>query len=367
MKFVSAVPTPSLAASQRSFKSNPIHPSMFSPPTSRLPAVLSGLRLPIVAAPMFIASGVELVLAQCDAGICGSFPALNARSSEQLDDWLARISHHPANATRPYAVNLILHQTNTRLDADLALCVKHRVPLLLTSQRAPDDAVAAAHAYGGMVFHDVTSVKHAHKAVQAGVDGVILVCAGAGGHAGTLSPFALFSEVRKIFDGPIALAGAITSGADILAALSLGADLVYMGTRFLATTEAAVPQAYKDMVVRTHADDIVYTNAISGARANYLRPSLAAAGFDLEALLEFDPRKKYVASPQREKPKAWKDIWSAGQGVGGISEIQTVAHCIQQLEQEFVQAKQRLDHSFALSAQGTSRHAEVSTMEGTGR
>lgn len=334
---------------------------------SRLPAVLSGLRLPIVAAPMFIASGIELVLAQCQAGICGSFPALNARTSTELDDWLGRVSSHLESAPQAYAVNLILHQTNTRLDADLALCVKHRVPLLLTSQRAPHEVVAAAHAYGGLVFHDVTSVKHAQKAVQAGVDGIILVCAGAGGHAGTLSPFALFSEVRKIFDGPIALAGAITSGADILAAISLGADLVYMGTRFLATTEAAVPQAYKEMVLSAHADDIIYTNAISGARANYLRPSLASAGFDLDTLLEFDPQKKYVASPLREKPKAWKDIWSAGHGVGGISGIQTVANCIGQLEQEFVLAKQQLDRSFAQSVQGKSRNEWSPVVAGAGQ
>lgn len=329
---------------------------------ARIPAQLQNLRLPIIAAPMFIASGVSLVLAQCRAGICGSFPALNARSSQQLDEWLHEISEGLIDETNPYAVNLILHQTNTRLDTDLASCVKHRVPLLLTSQRSPEDAIAAARSYGGLVFHDVTTLRHAEKAVRADVDGIILVCAGAGGHAGSLSPFALFSEVRKIFSGPIVLAGAISTGFDILAAQALGASMVYMGTRFIATFEASVSDDYKKMVVSSTTEDIVYTNAISGARANYLRPSLAAAGFDLDNLLELDPAKRYVASPQREKPKAWKDIWSAGHGVGAISEVMSVAQCVDQLESELTLAKLQLDEVFARSV-NQRMHGKPLSME----
>lgn len=308
---------------------------------------LMELRLPVIAAPMFIASSVELVLAQCKAGVCGSFPALNARSPQLFDDWLVRISEGLDDPAQPYGVNLILHHSNDRLQADLDTCVRRKVPLLLTSQRSPDEAVAAAASYGGLVFHDVTTLHHAEKAVRAGVDGIILVCAGAGGHSGRLSPFALFAEVRGIFSGPIVLAGSISTGADILAAQALGASFVYMGTRFIATEEAAVPEGYKRMVIDAKAEDIIYTNAITGARANYLRPSLQAAGLDVDNLLELDPSKSYVASPKRDKPKAWKDIWSAGHGVGAISEVLSVSECVSRLESEYRAAKHRLDNEFA--------------------
>ncbi len=247
-----------------------------------LPPLLQRLKLPVIGAPMFIAGNPKLVAEQCKAGIVGSFPALNARPKEALDEWLAEIERalaaHPGAA--PYAVNQIVHKSNDRLEHDLEVCIRHKVPITITSLRAPNDVIPAIHAYGGIVLHDVINVRHAEKALEAGVDGLILVCAGAGGHAGTLSPFALIGEVRRFFDGPLVLSGAIASGSAILAAQAAGADLAYIGTRFLATPEASVPERYKDEILRSTAADIVYTDLFSGVHGNYLRHSVLAAGFD---------------------------------------------------------------------------------------
>ena len=300
-----------------------------------VPAALSTLRLPVIAAPMFIVSGIDLVIAESRAGIVGSFPSLNARPQETFDDWLSQIEEGLAGTSAPYAVNLVAHRSNDRLSGDLETCVRHRVPLLLTSLQAPGEVVQATHAYGGLVFHDVISLRHAEKAIEAGVDGLILVCAGAGGHGGALSPFALLQEVRSIYSGTIILAGAITSGASILAAQAMGADLVYMGTRFIATTEASAVPDYKQMLVDSSARDIVYTNLFSGVHGNYLRPTIAAAGLDPDRLPAPDAGKTYVAGHKREKPKAWKDIWGAGQGVGGITSIDDTAVVIDRLEAEY--------------------------------
>jgi nitronate monooxygenase len=300
------------------------------------------LRLPVIASPMFLVSGVELVLAQCNAGIVGSFPALNACPADALDEWLVRIKDGLAAAGNPapFAVNLIVHGSNERLSRDLEMCVRHEVPILITSLRPPGEVVAAVHSYGGLVFHDVTTLRHARKAAEQGVDGLILVCAGAGGHAGRLSPFALMAEVRRFFSGPIALAGAITSGDAILAAEVLGADFAYIGTRFIATQEANASTAYKQMIVESGAADIVYTDAVSGIHGNYLAPSLQAAGIDPSALPERSGEGAYVASERRSK--AWRDVWGAGQGVGGIEDVPSVAQCVARLEREYCEAHARL-------------------------
>ena len=307
-----------------------------------VPVALADLRLPVIAAPMFIVSGVELVIAESRAGIVGSFPSLNARPQDTFDDWLCRIEDGLAGTAAPYAVNLVAHRSNDRFAGDLETCARHRVPLLLTSLQAPGDAVAAAHAYGGLVFHDVISLRHAEKAIEAGVDGLILVCAGAGGHGGALSPFALIQEVRRIFAGTVVLAGAIATGDGILAAQAMGADLVYMGTRFIATEEANAAPEYKRMLVDCTARDIVYTNLFSGVHGNYLRPTIAAAGLDPDHLPAPEPGRTYVAGHKREKPKAWKDIWGAGQGVGGIDAVLPVADCVDRLEREYREAWARM-------------------------
>jgi nitronate monooxygenase len=302
------------------------------------------LRLPVIASPMFLVSGVELVLAQCKAGIVGSFPALNARPAGALDEWLVRIKDGLDAAKHldpaPFAVNLIVHGTNERLSCDLETCVRHEVPILITSLRPPGEVVAAVHSYGGLVFHDVTTLRHAQKAAEQGVDGLILVCAGAGGHAGRLNPFALLAEVRRVFSGPIALAGAITSGHGILAAQALGADFAYIGTRFIATQEANAAAAYKQMIVDCAAADIVYTDAVSGIHGNYLAPSLQAAGIDPSKPSERSGQGVYAAPERRSK--AWRDIWGAGQGVGGIEDIPSVAQCVARLEREYCEAHARL-------------------------
>jgi len=306
---------------------------------------MSRLRLPVIASPMFLVSGVELVLAECRAGIIGSFPALNARPIEVFDEWLCRIeeglaesaAHNPA----PYAVNLIVHRSNERLSADIETCAKHKVPLIITSLMPPAAVVQAAHSYGGLVFHDITTVRHAEKAAEQGVDGLIVVCAGAGGHAGKLSPFALLQEVRKVFKGHIVLAGSITSGESVLAAQALGADFAYMGTRFIATQESNAAEAYKQMIVDSAAKDIIYTDAISGIHGNYLAPSLVRAGLDPENLPKRDA-SSYQSAQRWNRPKAWKDIWGAGQGVGGIDGIPTVADCVARLEREYNDARARL-------------------------
>jgi len=309
-----------------------------------LPPVLQRLRIPVIAAPMFIAGNPKLVIEQCKAGIVGSFPALNARPKEALDDWLNEIEStlaaHPDAA--PYAVNQIVHKSNDRLEHDLETCIRHKVPITITSLRAPNDVIPLIHAYGGIVLHDVINVRHAEKALESGVDGLILVCAGAGGHAGTLSPFALIGEVRRFFDGPIVLSGAIASGNAILAALAAGADLAYIGTRFLATPEASVPDRYKEEIVRSAAGDIVYTDLFSGVHGNYLKHSVVNAGFDPLNLPKSDPKKMNFGSGSGVEKKVWRDIWSAGQGVGQIDSVVPVADVVAQLAREYTAARQRL-------------------------
>ena len=300
------------------------------------------LALPVICAPMFIVSNPDLVIAQCKAGLIGSFPALNARPMEVLDDWLTRIKAELADDPNaaPFAVNQIIHPSNERLEHDMALCVKHEVPLIITSLSAPTQIVPPVHAYGGKVFHDVISVRHAEKALEAGVDGLILVCAGAGGHAGMLSPFALVGEIRKFYDGPIALSGAITNGSAILAAQAMGADFAYIGTRFIATAEAHALDAYKQAIVDSAAVDVVYTPYFTGVHGNYLKKSIVAAGLDPANLPEKD--KTSMNFGGATAAKAWKDIWGAGQGVGTIDDVMPTADLAARLKQEYKAAKAAL-------------------------
>ena len=313
------------------------------------PLLRDRLRLPVIGAPMFIVSGPELVLAQCKAGIVGSFPALNARPEPVLDEWLTRIAHelteyqalHPNSKVAPYAVNQIVHSSNTRLQNDLDLCVKHRVPIMITSLRAPDAVVEAAHSYGGLVFHDVTTIAHAKRALQAGVDGLILVATGAGGHAGRLSAFALVPEVRAFYDGTIILSGSIASGGAILATQALGADLAYIGTRFIACEEAHAPENYKQMIIDSRAEDIVYTSLFTGVHGNYLKGSIVNAGMDPDNLPEGDKSKMDFGSGSA-KAKAWRDIWGAGQGVGQMSDAPKAGVIVDRLETEYRTARAAL-------------------------
>jgi len=315
-----------------------------------LPAVLQNrLSIPVVGSPLFIVSGPELVIAQCKAGIVGSFPALNARPVELLDKWLERIKNElddheqkTGKKTAPYAVNQICHHSNDRLMQDMAICVKHKVPIIITSLRAPTEVVKATHSYGGVLFHDVINIRHAKKAAEEGVDGLILVCAGAGGHAGTLSPFALVPEVRAWFDKTILVSGSIAHGGSVLAAQAMGADLAYLGTRFIATTEANADQRYKQMLVETAAQDIVYSNLFTGVHGNYLAPSITAAGLDPANLPEADKSKMNFGSGGNMEKKAWKDIWGAGQGVGQIHEIVPTADVVAKLKREYDEAKKRV-------------------------
>jgi len=312
-----------------------------------LPPLLRHLRLPVIGAPLFIISNPDLVLAQCTAGIVGSFPALNARPPELLDEWLTRITAeldayraaHPQATVAPFAVNQIVHSSNDRLQHDMDLCVKHKVPIIITSLRAPDAVVEAAHSYGALVFHDVTTVKHAQRALAAGVDGLILVCAGAGGHAGRLSPFALVPEVREFYDGTIILSGAIAGGGAILAAQAIGADLAYIGTRFIASAEANASDAYKQMIVASRGEDIVYSSLFTGVHGNYLRGSIVNAGLDPDALPEADKNAMNFGSA---RSKAWRDIWGAGQGVGQVREVLPAAGIVDRLEREYLAARERL-------------------------
>ena len=313
-----------------------------------LPPVLQNLSLPVIASPMFIASGPALVAAQCKAGIVGSFPALNARPAEQLDVWLTELQRelaeyqaaHPDKKVGPIAVNQIVHQSNDRLEHDVAVCVQHQVPIIISSLRAPPkEMLDAVHAYGGIVMHDVVSIRHAEKALEAGVDGLILVAAGAGGHAGALSPFALVGEVRKFFDGPIALSGAIATGDAILAAQAMGADFAYIGSRWLATRESNVSDAYRDAIVDSSAADIVYTNLFTGVHGNYLKKSIEAAGLDPDNLPVSDKSKMSFGSGSA---KAWRDIWGAGQGVGLMDDVPTVAEMVERLTQQYRAARERL-------------------------
>jgi nitronate monooxygenase len=313
-----------------------------------LPSALQNLSLPVIGSPMFIASGPALVAAQCKAGIVGAFPALNARPAEMLDTWLSDLENelaawgaaNPGARVGPIAVNQIVHQSNDRLEHDVAVCVRHRVPIIISSLRAPPkEMLDAIHGYGGIVLHDVISIRHAKKALEAGVDGLILVAAGAGGHAGALSPFALVGEVRKFFSGPLALSGAIASGGAILAAQAMGADFAYIGSRWLATKESNVSDAYRDAIVESKASDVVYTNLFTGVHGNYLKKSILNAGLDPEALPESDKSKMSFGSGS---PKAWRDIWGAGQGVGLMDDVPTVADMVARLKAEYDAARARL-------------------------
>lgn len=296
-----------------------------------MPEVFANLRLPVIVAPMFLTSGPDLVVETCKAGLVGTFPTQNQRTSEGFDDWAAEVAERTAGAA-PFGVNLIVHRTNPRLEADLGVIVKRRVPLVITSLGAVRDVVAAVHAYGGLVFHDVISRRHAEKAAEAGVDGIIAVSAGAGGHAGTINPFALLGEIRQVWDGPLVLGGAISTGAQIAAARMAGADLAYMGTRFMTTREALIGEAQKRMMLEASAAEVVYTRNISGVNANFLRPSILAAGMDPDNLPERG------ALDVRHEAKAWKDVWSAGHGVGAAGEILPVAVLCDRLAGDYAQA-----------------------------
>jgi nitronate monooxygenase len=308
------------------------------------------LTLPLIGSPMFIASTPDLVIAQCKAGIIGSFPALNARPPALLDEWLTRIRTelddyaraNPGAKVAPFAVNQIAHASNDRLAHDMEACVRHRVPVIITSLRPPREIVEAAHSYGGLVFHDVISVRHARKAAEQGVDGIIAVCAGAGGHAGMASPFALVREIRSFFDGTIILSGAMSSGADVFAALALGADMAYIGTRFLATVEARVPDGYKQMIVDSSSDDVVYTSLFTGVKGNYLARSVAAAGLNPASLPEADKSTMDFGSGGNMEKKAWRDIWSGGQGVGNIHDVLPTAEVVARMVREYEDTRRRM-------------------------
>ncbi len=314
-----------------------------------LPAVLSRLRLPVIGSPLFIISNPELVIAQCTAGIVGSFPALNARPASQLDEWLAQVTEalaawdraHPEQPAAPFAVNQIVHRSNERLEHDMELCARYRVPLVITSLGARPEVNQAVHSWGGIVLHDVIDDRFAHKAIEKGADGLIAVAAGAGGHAGTLSPFALVQEIRAWFDGPLVLSGAIARGDSILAAQAMGADLAYMGSAFIATEEARAVDAYKQMVVDSSARDIVYSSLFTGVLGNYLRGSIVAAGLDPEHLPEGDPSQMDFAAAIGGA-KAWKDIWGCGQGIGAVHEVLPAHALVRRLQTEYQAARARL-------------------------
>jgi nitronate monooxygenase len=311
-----------------------------------VPHLKGKLKIPVVGAPLFIVSGPELVISQCKAGVVGSFPALNARPQEVLDEWLIQIKEeldkhnqeNPDSPAAPFAVNQICHASNDRLMQDMESCVKHEVPIIITSLRPPLEIVEAAHSYGGVVFHDVINVRHAKKAAEQGVDGLILVCAGAGGHAGTHSPFALVREVKEWFDGTILLSGSISDGHSIASSLALGADLAYIGTRFIATKEANADQKYKDMLIESSASDIVYSSLFTGVNGNYLKPSIEKAGLDPDNLPGADKSKMNFGSGGNTKSKAWKDIWGSGQGIGSIKSDPTVQDLVNELIEQYEQA-----------------------------
>jgi nitronate monooxygenase len=314
-----------------------------------IPTILQDrLRLPIIAAPMFIISTPQLVMAQCKAGIVGSFPALNARPASQLDDWLSQITEELADYARknprlkvaPFAVNQIVHASNNRLEHDVLSCVKHRVPIVITSLRPPAEVVNAVHSYGGIVLHDVINDKFARKAIEKGADGLIAVATGAGGHAGVKNPIALVQEIREWFDGPLALSGAIATGDGVLAAQAMGADFGYIGSAFIATDEARASEGYKQMIVASTSDDIVYSNLFTGVLGNYLRGSITASGLDPDNLPTSDASKMNFAGAGAAK--AWKDIWGAGQGVGAVKQILPTAQLVQRLADEYAAARARL-------------------------
>jgi len=311
---------------------------------------LKQLRLPAIAAPMFIVSGPELVIAQCKAGMVGSFPALNARPQSQLDEWLHQISEelaawdraNPESPAAPFAVNQIVHRSNGRLEEDMATCAKWRVPIVITSLGAREDVNAAVRSWGGITLHDIINDRFARKAVEKGATGLVAVAAGAGGHAGTLSPFALVQEIRQWFDGPLALSGAIANGRSILAARALGADFAYIGSAFIATQESHAAPAYKQAIAEGRADDIIYSNLFTGVHGNYLRTSILAAGLDPDHLPESDPTKMNFASGGNQAAKAWKDIWGSGQGIGAVDAIVPAADLIARLSREYQDARAAL-------------------------
>ena len=315
------------------------------------------LSLPVIGSPLFIISNPDLVLAQCKAGVIGAFPSLNARPIEQLDEWLSRINQelgaarraNPATKIAPYAVNLIVHKSNNRIEEDLALCVKHKAPIVITSLGARTEVNEAVHSYGGMVLHDIINIVFAHKALEKGADGLIAVCAGAGGHAGVLSPFALISEIREFFDGPLALSGAISTGAHVLAAQALGADFAYIGSAFIPSHEARAAEGYKDMIVASAAKDIVYSSLFTGVHGNYLAPSIAAAGMDPNKLPEGDKATMSFRDGSA-KAKAWKDVWGSGQGIGAIKTKMGAAEYVAQLKREYIEAMAKLENTAAAFA-----------------
>ena len=316
---------------------------------SKLPTALQNLPLPIIGSPMFILSTPALVIAQCTAGVVGSMPALNARPASQLDEWLAEITEalaawnraHPEQPAAPFAINQIVHKSNDRLEHDMALCVKYKVPVIITSLGAREEINQAAHSYGGVVLHDIINNKFAHKAIEKGADGLIAVAAGAGGHAGVKSPFALIQEIRQWFDGPLALSGAIATGGAVLAAQAMGADFAYIGSAFIATVEARATVAYKQAVVDSNSDDVVYSSLFTGVHGNYLAASIRAAGLDPDNLPESDPSKMNFGGDAK---KAWKDIWGCGQGIGAVTEIQTTADLVARLRREYQEVRAQLLH-----------------------
>ncbi|ACM33734.1 MULTISPECIES: NAD(P)H-dependent flavin oxidoreductase [Diaphorobacter] len=314
---------------------------------SKLPPPLQKPSLPVIGSPLFIISNPQLVIEQCKAGIVGSMPALNARPAEQLDDWLAEITEtlaawdkaHPESPSAPFAINQIVHKSNDRLEHDMQVCAKYKVPIVITSLGAREDVNQAVHSWGGIVLHDIINNKFAHKAIEKGADGLIAVAAGAGGHAGVKSPFALIQEIRQWFDGPLALSGSIASGGAILAAQAMGADFAYIGSAFIATHEARAIDAYKQAIVEGNSDDIVYSNLFTGVHGNYLAPSIRAAGLDPDNLPESDPSKMNFGGDAK---KAWKDIWGCGQGIGSITEVTSTAELVARLRREYQQARERL-------------------------
>ena len=311
--------------------------------------LLESLRLPVIGAPLFIVSTPKLVIEQCKSGIIGAFPALNARKEEELESWLKNISqeleafkkNNPEKKVAPYAVNQIVHQSNTRLKIDVEMCVKYKAPIVITSLRPPAEVVEAIHSYGGLVFHDVINMRHAKKAISQGVDGIIAVCAGAGGHAGTISPFALIKEIKDIFDGFVILSGSMSNGRDVLAAECIGADLAYMGTRFIATKEANAVDEYKDMIIDSDADDIVYSSLFTGIHGSYLKGSIVKSGIDPENL-ELGDKNTMNFDSSESKAKAWKDIWGAGQGVGSMKDIPNVSDLVDEIEHDYNSTKTKI-------------------------
>ncbi len=314
---------------------------------SHLPGALAHLPMPIIGSPLFIISNPKLVIAQCIAGVVGSMPALNARPAEQLEEWLKEITEtlaaynaaNPDKPAAPFAINQIVHKSNDRLQHDMAMCVKYKVPIIITSLGAVEEINMAAHSYGGVVLHDIINNKHAHKAIEKGADGLIAVAAGAGGHAGVKSPFALIQEIRQWFKGPLALSGSIATGGAVLAAEAMGADFAYIGSAFIATEEARAADAYKQAIVDCNSDDIVYSNLFTGVHGNYLAPSIRNAGMDPANLPVSDPSAMNFGG---DKSKAWKDIWGCGQGIGAIDKVQSTADFVAQLKREYLEAKNKL-------------------------